>query len=162
MHIKTLVTNALIAALYIAVSLIGEPIMFMNIQFRIPEMFNHLIIFNKKYFFGIVMGVFVTNIFSPLGVYDLIFGLGHSIISLFIILLLARYIKNTLALMIAGTMVFTFNMFIVAYEIYLVSEMPISFSWMWLTTAIGEFTIMAIGIPVMYALNKRLKFNQLV
>ena len=162
MHIKTLVTNALIAALYIAVSLIGEPIMFMNIQFRIPEIFNHLIVFNKKYFFGIVLGVLVTNIFSPLGMIDLVFGLGHSIISLLIILLLARYIKNTLVLMITGTLVFTFNMFIIAYEIYLVSEMPISFTWMWLTTAIGEFTVMAVGIPIMYALNKRLQFNKLV
>ena len=41
-------------------------------------MFNHLVVFNKKYIFGIVLGVFVTNLFSPLGMYDLIFR-GKSI-----------------------------------------------------------------------------------
>ncbi|MBM7599609.1 putative membrane protein [Virgibacillus halotolerans] len=160
MHIKTLVTNALIAALYITVSLIGEPLMFSNIQFRIPEMFNHLVVFNKKYFFGIILGVLITNLFSPLGMLDLIFGVAQSVISLLIIILLARYIKNTIALMTAGTLVFTFNMFIIAYELNLAFKLPFLFTW--LTTAVGEFTIMAIGIPIMYALNKRLKFNKLV
>lgn len=160
MKVKTLVVNALIAALYIAVSLAVQPLMFSNIQFRIPEMFNHLIVFNKKYFFGIVIGVFITNIFSPLGMYDLVFGVAQSVISLLIIIFLARYIKNVWVLMIANTLVFTFNMFIIAFELNLAFELP--FLLTWLTTAMGEFVVMAVGIPVMYALNKRLNFNKLV
>src|SRR5699024_7061103 len=74
---KTLVVNGLLASLYIAVSLAIQPIAFSNIQFRLPEIFNHLVVFNKKYFFGIVLGVFLTNLFSPLGIYDLVFGVLH-------------------------------------------------------------------------------------
>lgn len=161
MKVKTLVVNGLIAALYIAVSALIVPFGFTNIQFRISEVFNHLIVFDKRYFFGIVTGVFLYNLlFSPLGWYDLVFGVAHSAISLAIIMLLARYIKDTWVLLIANTLVFTFNMFIIAFELNLALEWP--FLLTWLTTAISEFVVMAIGIPIIYALNKRLKFNQLM
>ena len=95
MKVRTLVVNALIAALYIAVSALIVPFGFTNIQFRISEVFNHLIVFDKRYFFGIVIGVFLYNLlFSPLGWFDLVFGVAHSAISLAIIILLANYIKN--------------------------------------------------------------------
>lgn len=161
MKIRTLVINGLLAALYIAVSALIVPFGFTNIQFRISEVFNHLIVFDKKYFFGIIMGVFLYNLFySPLGWYDLVFGVAHSAISLCIVILLARYIKNILLLLIANTVVFTFNMFIIAFELNLALEFPFLFTW--LTTAIGEFTVLAIGIPIIYALNKRLHFGKLL
>ena len=73
MKTKTLAISGIIAALYVAVSLLVAPFAFGAVQFRIAEMFNHLIVFNKKYFFGIVLGVFVTNMFSPMAAYDLTF-----------------------------------------------------------------------------------------
>lgn len=160
MYNKTLVTNSLIAAIYVAVSFLIQPIAFSNIQFRIPEMFNHLVVFSKKYFFGIVIGVFITNLFSPLGIYDLTFGLGHSVISLSIIILISRYIKNKWTLMILNTLVFTFNMFIIAWELYLVFDLP--FFLTWATTAAGECLVMAVGIPIMKALDARIDFNKLM
>ncbi|SET01973.1 Uncharacterized membrane protein [Oceanobacillus limi] len=161
MKVRTLVINGLIAALYIAVSALIVPFGFTNIQFRISEMFNHLIVFNKKYFFGIVIGVFLYNVmFSPLGWYDMVFGVGHSVISLGIIIVLSRYIKNVLILLIANTLVFSFNMFIIAFELNLALEFPFLFTW--LTTAAGELAVLAVGIPIMYALNKRLQFDKLI
>lgn len=163
MSIKTLVVNAVIAALYVAVSLvllIFPPLAYSNIQFRIPEIFNHLVVFNKKYFAGIVVGVFLTNIFSVTGTMDLLFGVGHSALSLGITILLGRYIKNQVTLMVMNTLVFTFNMFIIAFELYLVLHLPFLLSW--LTTAAGELVIMAIGIPIMYALNKKVHFSNLI
>ncbi|MEW9677099.1 QueT transporter family protein [Lentibacillus sp. L22] len=163
MNIKTLVVNAVIAALYVAVSLvllIFPPLAYSNIQFRIPEIFNHLVVFNKKYFAGIVVGVFLTNIFSVTGTMDLLFGVGHSALSLGITILLGRYIKNQVTLMVMNTLVFTFNMFIIAFELYLVLHLPFLLSW--LTTAAGELVIMAIGIPIMYALNKKVHFSNLI
>ncbi|MFD2043277.1 QueT transporter family protein [Ornithinibacillus salinisoli] len=157
---KTLVVNALIAALYIAVSALIVPFGFTNIQFRISEVFNHLIVFNKKYFFGIVVGVFIYNLFSPLGWYDLVFGVAHSAISLAIIIFLSKFVKNIIVLLIANTIVFTFNMFIIAFELNLVLNFP--FLLTWLTTAAGEFTVLAIGIPIAYALNKRVQFDKLI
>ena len=63
MKVRTITLNGIVAALYIAITAIIQPIAFSNIQFRIPEIFNHLIVINKKYFFGIVIGVFLSNLF---------------------------------------------------------------------------------------------------
>ncbi len=67
MNIRTLVGNGILAALYIAVSMLIQPFGFTNVQFRISEMFNHLVVFNKKAIYGIVLGVFFNeSLFSHL------------------------------------------------------------------------------------------------
>lgn len=158
MKLQTLVWNGIFAALYVVVSFFIQPFGFGPIQFRISEMFNHLIVFNKKFFFGIVLGVFITNLlFSELGVYDLVFGVGHSIITLLIMIVSMRWIKGLWARMAFNTVLFTFTMFIIAYELYLVLELPFWFTW--LTTAVSEFVVMTIGAFIMYALNKRIHFT---
>ncbi|WP_313893715.1 QueT transporter family protein [Psychrobacillus sp.] len=160
MKIKTLVTSGVIAALYVAVSLLVAPLAFGALQFRISEMFNHLIVFNKKYFFGIVIGVFVANLFSPLGLYDLTFGVAHSIITLSVTIFASKFIKGHVPRMIFNTLFFTFTMFIIAFELHLALELP--FFYTWLTVAAGEFVVLAVGIPLMAALNKRLNFKELI
>ena len=71
-----------------------------------------------------------------------------------------KYIKNIWVLLAANTIVFTFNMFIIAFELKLALQLP--FMLTWYTTAVGEFVVLAIGIPIIYALNKRLKFGRLI
>ena len=161
MNIRTLAVNGVLAALYIAVTMIVQPIAFSNIQFRVPEMFNHLIVFNKKYFFGIVIGVFLSNLFfSQLLAYDLVFGVGHSILSLTITILICRFIHNIWARMIINTLVFSIMMFIIAIELNLAFGFPFLITWA--TTAVGELVVMAIGAPIIYALNKRINFSKLI
>ena len=160
MKTKTIATSGIIAALYVAVSLLVAPFGFTAVQFRVSEMFNHLIVFNKKYFFGIVLGVFVTNMFSPLGLYDLTFGVAHSIITLSLTILASKYIKGNLGRMIFNTIMFTFTMFIIAFELNLALDFP--FFYTWLTVAAGEFVVLAVGIPIILALNKRLNFKSLI
>ncbi|WP_053361626.1 QueT transporter family protein [Bacillus sp. FJAT-27251] len=161
MNIRTIVGNGIVAALYIAVSAVIQPFGFTNVQFRVSEMFNHLIVFNKNYFYGIVLGVFLTNLFfSPIVAYDLVFGVAHSVISLLITIAAARYIQNTLGLLAINTAVFTFNMFIIAFELKLAFNLPFFFTW--LTTAAGEFIVLAAGIPVMYAIHKRINLNKVL
>ncbi len=161
MKVRTLVANGILAALYLAVSMLIQPFGFTNIQFRVSEMFNHLVVFNKKYIFGIVLGVFITNLlFSPMVPFDLVFGVGQSIISLLITIVCCRFIKNIWIRMVVNTIVFTITMFLIALELHLALDFP--FMLTWLTTAIGEFIVMAIGIPVMYALNKRVNFDKLI
>jgi uncharacterized membrane protein len=161
MKIKTLACNALVAALYIAVSYVIQPFGFSNIQFRLSEMFNHLVVFNKRFIYGILLGVFLTNLFfSPMVPFDLVFGVGQSLLSLSITIFSARFVKSTVARMILNTLVFTFTMFLIAIELHLALEFP--FFATWLTTAVGEFAVMLIGVPVMYALNKRMRLGELV
>lgn len=160
MKVKTMATSGIIAALYVAVSMLVAPFGFTNIQFRISEMFNHLVVFNKKFIFGIVLGVFVTNLFSPLGLYDLFFGVAQSILALSITIFSRKFISGHLKRLIFNTLVFTFTMFIIAFELNLALELPFLFTW--LTVAIGEFVVMAVGIPIMLKLNEKLKFEKMI
>lgn len=161
MNSKTLVINGILAALYIAVSMLIQPFGFTNIQFRVSEMFNHLIVFNKKYIFGILLGVFLTNLlFSPMKAYDLIFGVGQSLIALTITIICCRFIQSIWKRMLVNILAFTVTMFIIALELNLAFDLPIM--WTWLTTAIGEFAVMAIGAPLILAIHRRVNFEKLI
>lgn len=166
MNIRTMAVNGVIAALYTAVSFLIAPFGFTLIQFRVSEVFNHLIVFNKKYFFGIVTGVFITNlILSPIAV-DIIFGVLHSAIALSITIFSAKFISGIFKRMLFNTIVFTATMIIIAFQLSLFADIPeyngIPFLLIYLTLAVGEFIVMAIGIPIMTALNKRLDFKELI
>ena len=162
MKIKTLIVNALIAALYFVITAVVAPFGFLNVQFRLSELFNHLIVFNKKYFFGIVLGVFISNLVLSPTKADLIFGVLHTAVSLGITLLFAQFIKNKIALMFINTVVFSFNMFIIAYMLKIFVGVEDAFMFLWFTLGISEFLTMALAIIVIYFINKRLDLKQLV
>lgn len=160
MKVRSMAINGIIAALYVAVSLLIAPLAFSNIQFRISEIFNHLVVFNKKYFFGIIIGVFVANLFSPLGMIDLLFGVGMSVLALVATIISAKFIKGTTQRMVFNIAMFAVFSFLIAIELEIVFGVPF---WIgWLTVAIGEIVVMTVGIPVMIALNKRLNFKELI
>ncbi|HEY8364402.1 MAG TPA: QueT transporter family protein [Haloplasmataceae bacterium] len=155
MKIKLIALNGVFAALYVTITAFIQPIAFSNLQFRIPEIFNHLVVYNKKYFFGIVIGVFISNyFFSTLLPYDLFFGVAHSIISLLITIIISRFVHNKWVLMIINSFVFSVNMFIIAYELNLVLGFP--FFETWALTALGELGVMFLGMPVISFINNRI------
>src|SRR5699024_2707368 len=117
---------------------------------RLSELFNHLIVLNKKYFFGIVIGVLLANFFFAPMKQDMIFGVLHTALSLGITLFFARFIKSKIVLMLINTVAFSFNMFIIA------------FMFLWVTSGLSEFITMILCIPIMYYLNKRLNFARLI
>ncbi|AOH53134.1 hypothetical protein ABE28_002135 [Peribacillus muralis] len=159
MNNRTLVISGILAALYVAVSFVFQPISFGAYQFRVPEILNHLIVFNKKYIYGIVGGVFISNLlFSPMVPFDLVFGVGQSILALLLIIFVSRFIKGVQGRMIATIIFFTFTMFLIAIELNLAFGLPF---WLgWGTTAVGEFVVLLIGAPVIYAMDKRIQFEK--
>lgn len=161
MRVKLMATSGIIAALYVAVTFLIAPFGFTNIQFRLSEMFNHLVVFNKKYIVGIVLGVFIANMFfSELGPIDLVFGVGQSLLALSITILSAKFIKGLYKRMFFNTLVFTFTMVIIAWELNIALEFPFLLTWFFVATS--EFIVMVVGIPIMVALNKRLQFEKLI
>lgn len=138
-----------------------QPFGFSQIQFRLSEIFNHLVVFNKKYIFGMIIAVFLSNLlFSPIPAFDIVFGVGHTTIALLITIGSARFIKSIWGRMMVNTLVFTFTMFIIALELKLALGFPFWITWA--TTAVGEFVVMAAGMPIIWALNKRLNFAKYV
>lgn len=158
--VKVLVINAIVAALYVVITTVFAFMSFGNIQFRIAEILNHLFVFDKKYGYGIIGGVVLANtIFmssSGLGVYDLIFGLGHSIVSLAIGAVLFRFAKDLKGKMLILSVVFSVMIFLVAIELQIVLELPFWLSY--LETFIGELVVMLVGIPVMLTADKAVHF----
>ncbi|MCS1381215.1 QueT transporter family protein [Lysinibacillus sphaericus] len=160
MKVKFLAASGIIAALYIAVTMLVAPFGFTEVQFRVSEIFNHLVAFNPRFAVGIIMGVFISNLFSPLGAYDLVFGVGQTMITLGLLIVICKFVQNIWARLIINTFLFTSTMFIIAFELNIALELP--FLWTWLTVAAGEFVVLAVGAPIMYMLNKRLNFKNMI
>ena len=161
MKVKFMATSAIIAALYIVVTLIFSAVSFGQVQFRIAEMFNHLVAFNPRYFIGVVLGVLISNaLFSTIGVMDLIFGVGHSMITLGLLILICKVVKNIWARLIINSFLFTATMFIIAIELNIVLDLPFWITWLY--CGIGELIVLLIGIPIKYLLNSRLNFKNLI
>lgn len=156
---KSLVINAVVAALYVAITGILAPISFGALQFRVAEIFNHLIVFNRKYLFGIVSGVFISNLFfSTIIGYDLIFGVGHSLLSLLIASGLMKKISNIWVKFMINSLIFTALSSLIALELYLAFSYPFWFGY--LTVGIGELGIMVVGAPIMQYLDKKIHFSE--
>lgn len=160
--LKLILLNAFVAAVYIVLTYISQPVAFYAIQFRLSEILNHLIVFDKRYFLGIIGGVFLANLFfSPMLPFDLTFGFGQSILSLLITILLTKYVKNRWVKMSVNTLVFTVSMAIISWELSVAGVAGNVPFWMnWLTIAAGEFAVMIIGMPIIYAINKRVHFDR--
>ena len=159
MKIRTLVINAVIASLYVVVTSLLAFMSFGAIQFRVAEMLNHLAVFNKKYIIGIVGGVFISNLFfSTMIVYDLVFGVAHSLLSLLVMSGITRKITNVWVKMSVNTICFTLGSALIAWELYLALQLPFWFSYF--TVALGELVVMSIGMPIMIYIDKKINFNK--
>jgi len=71
---KMLVSTALIAAIYVVMTLAIAPLSYGMIQIRISEVLVLLAFIDKKYAPGLVLGCFIANCFSPFGLMDVAFG----------------------------------------------------------------------------------------
>lgn len=158
---KFLVINGVIAAMYVALSVLS-PFSQGIIQFRVSESLNHLVIFNKKLMWGVVGGVVLYNLlFSELVWLDVLFGGGQTFIALGLTALLTRYVPNMLMRMILNIVFFTISMVLIAIMIIITADVPIPFWATYGSLALSELIIMTISAPVMYAINKSLKFDKM-
>lgn len=162
MKVKMLATSGVLAALYVILTLLSGPFAYGWAQFRLSEMMNHLVVYNKKYFPAIIIGVIVANLFSANGVLDLVFGVGQSVVSLALVIFIGKFIKNKILLMAINTAVFGVTMCFVAYELKIIGVLGsanLAFGLAWFYMALGEMAVMAIGMLVIHLLNKRVNLT---
>lgn len=158
MKTKQLVLNAIIAAVYTAVTLMLPS--FTPLQFRLSEIFAHLPVFNKKYAVGLVLGVAIANIWSPFGIYDVIFGTLHTVVSLLLLFVLTRKEDSVVKNMFINTVIFSATSFIIALMVYILDAEVAAFWGLYASFAASIAIVMAIGIPVMKLLDDRVRFNR--
>ena len=138
-RVQNLTRSALVAAIYVILTLGIAPISYGPVQFRIAEILNLLAFFNPIYIIAVSVGCFISNLFSPFGLYDVFFGTLHTALALILIwksrnLILASFWPAILS-------------FIIAFELNLVLNTP--FLETWIYVGFSEIIITTlIAVPV--------------
>lgn len=155
MKTKLFIRMALVASIYIVLTIMVAPISYQGIQFRISEVLLILVFYDKLYIIPLVMGCLIANIFSPLGFIDLLFGSTASFVSL---LLMYKFRNKKF---IASLFPAFINGILVGIELTIVFETPILLNM--LTVFLGEFLVVSIfGMVLFKYLNKNKKFIELI
>ena len=149
---------ALIAALYVTVTLVLAVISFGAVQLRLSEMFNYLILFHKRYIVAVTLGVVLANLFSPMWWIDVPVGGLATFIVLIICRMVTKSMKNLVWKLVITGVVFTASMFTVAAQLMIVLDLP--FWPTYGTVAIGEAFSMLIGGITIFLLQKKIDFTK--
>ena len=80
-NVRNIVFAGLIAALYIALTVVSYPLAYEAVQFRISEALTILPFFFPFVVPGIVIGVFISNLIGPFGLIDAIVGGSASLVA---------------------------------------------------------------------------------
>ncbi|EES92116.1 QueT transporter family protein [Clostridium botulinum C] len=136
---------AIVAAVYAVLTASIAPISYGAIQFRLSEVMTLLAFIDPIYIPGLVLGCAISNLFSPLGIVDVIVGTTATFISVYMI----SKCKN----LFVASLWPTINCVFIGAELYYLQHLPF-----WLTSlqvAIGEFVVVTlIGYPVFKILLK--------
>lgn len=76
-----LVKSAVVAALYAVLTLLLPVASYGPIQFRFSEILVLLVFYNKRFIPGLILGCAIANLFSPMMLFDVIFGTLSSYIA---------------------------------------------------------------------------------
>ncbi len=152
------ITNiGVMAALYVALTLLCSPLAYNDVQFRFSELLMLFCYFNKDYILSVTLGCCIVNIWSPLGLIDVGFGTAATLIAALMIYLLRRKVN----LFVASLFPVLTNGFIIAAELKIVLGLPY-----WLsagTVALGEFVCVSIiGFLIVHSLVKNRSFMKLI
>ena len=137
----------LVATIYIIMSL-AQPLSFGVLQFRLGEMLLVLPFINKKYSFSLIIGCLIVNLFSPMGLVDILFGTSSTVLMCLVIM---NVKNNWLIPIIAGFLTGT----MIGLELYYVLEIPLPLIYIMLLVGAGEVVTVALGVVVFDLIKKK-------
>lgn len=73
--VQMMCKQAVVAAMYVALCFVN-PMSFGTLQFRVANMLVALPLIKREYAPGVLLGIAIANSTSPLGIYDVAFGLA--------------------------------------------------------------------------------------
>lgn len=159
-----LVQIAIVAALYIVVTVVLGPFGSGAIQFRLSELFNFLAFYNKKYIWSVTLGCVISNYISS-GIVDVVVGSLSTLIFVTLgVYLFEKYMSQeilgglTNKAFLYFSLFFSFTMFTIAAELSILFGLP--FLLTWLTTGVGEFISLLIGGILISQLSKRIDLTK--
>ena len=157
--VKSLTKVGITAALYVVLTLVVAPFSFGAFQFRVSEIFNHLIDLNKRYIWALTIGCAIANMASPLGPIDILVGTSGTLISGLLIYAINKHVSNLKAKLAVSTIIPTVvGMIPIALELHYVQHLPF-----WLTygtSMVGEIISCLVGAFLVYGLSKRIDLTK--
>ncbi len=127
------------AALYFCLTVFLHPVSYSVFQFRISEIMNLLAFINPAFAPGIILGCLISNIFSPLGIADMVIGTFATVCTMY-------FVTRSKNMFFASLWPVVFMVFIAA-EFYFIYKLPFFMSY--LTLAMEEFVVTTlIGYPM--------------
>ncbi|MFT9098726.1 QueT transporter family protein [Liquorilactobacillus sp.] len=159
--LKIIILNAVLAAIYVVITMIFYSFSFGVIQVRIATALYQLVAFNKKYYWGMVIGVVVANLLmSPFGLIDILVGLGVTGLGLAVAIFINRRIKNiNIRLLVVGLCV-SFGMIFVATELFYISKAPFLITYVYLFC--GQLVAQIIGAIIFKIINKAINLHEIM
>lgn len=158
--VKNIALNGIIAALYVALTVACGPLSYEFMQFRFSELFNLFVFFNPTTTVGLTLGCLIANLFSTVGLLDIVLGTATTLVACIIMIFYSKLVKNLFS---TGFIPCILNALVVPFTIYLScigtqgafllepSIYFIMFGWVFL----GEFVcIVCVGYPIFMALTK--------
>ncbi len=144
---------AIVAALYVVLTLISYPFSYGMIQFRISEALMLLCCYDKRYTWSMVVGCIVSNLFS-FDLIDCIFGTLATLLACIAMVLIKKKIISSFAPAI-------FNGIIIGLELYFVIDAPLLLSM--IGVAVGELVVVVLlGNIIFYYIEKDKKLMELI
>ena len=147
MNIRDMAINGVLAAVYVALTVIN-PIGTGAIQFRISEMLCVIPFFNRKYITGMILGVGIANIFSSLGLIDVIVGVTISVIAYSLSYFIKNVWVNALQYSVLAGLFVGLALYLVLGLPYWFSAATVGLSTL-ITTFIGTFIFKKIGHKIL-------------
>lgn len=158
-QIQSIAKGGILTALYVAFTMLIAPLAYGPLQFRISEMFNHLVDFNKRYIWALTLGCLITNLQSPLGPIDMIVGTFGTLISGALIWLINKHVDDLKYKLMVSTIIPTFvGMLPIAIELHYVQHLPFLVTYG--TSMCGEFISCLVGAFLVYRLSKHIDLTK--
>lgn len=114
--VKTITINAIVATIYFLLTFLS-PMSFGGVQLRLAEVLVLLCFFRRDFTFGCTIGCLLSNLFSPLMPWDLLFGTLGTLLSCLAISLCRH-------LFVASLFPVVINAFVVGGELAIIMNEP--------------------------------------
>lgn len=148
---------SLVAALYVAVTIMLSVISFGVVQLRLSEMFNYLALYHKRYIVAVTAGVVIVNFMSPTWMVDVPVGGLATFLVLILCRTLTKKMKNEALKISLTAIIFALSMFTIAGQFTIILGYPFWPTYM--TIAIGELLSMTVGGIIIHTLRKKINFS---
>ncbi len=135
---KFLVKSAAVAALYAVLTLLLPVASYGPIQFRFSEILVLLVFYNKRFIPGLVLGCAIANLFSPMMVFDVVFGTLSSYIA-FMLMKRAKniYVASIFPVLLVSVPAIGTWIYLASDEVFLVLLMQFMLSEFVMVSIIG-------------------------